>query len=332
MRSLFFLLAFWSFLSAADCPQLSNTYPPGFFKNQEDLDPQSQEILKYLNKFPVALRNVPLFMLRLIPSIPLSRSTNPDIEITDKKLGAFSLKIFTPKTGSSTPLPVLVFLHGGGWVLSYTGFYDNFCQEISLGTRCIVVAVDYRTSPEATFPDPLEDCYSAANWVAQNIGDPKRIAIGGDSAGGNLAAAVCLMARDRKQPSFLHQVLICPALNYNFDTLSYFHFAEGYFPTREDMRHFWNVYLGKPENGFNPYASPLRADCLAKLPPASLIITDFDPLRDEGLAYGLRLHREGVATTIRRYNAVHGFYGFGENTLGQEARSFIIEQLRKAFQ
>jgi acetyl esterase len=162
-------------------------------------------------------------------------------------------------------------------------------------------------------------------------GISEKIAIGGDSAGGNLTAATTLLARERKGPNFIYQVLICPALNYNFETFSYSQFSKGYFLTTEDTKFFWNTYLQRSENGLNPYASPLQASQLSALPSACIVIAHFDPLRDDGIDYAKRLSEEGVITTIQSYNSIHGFYGYPELDIASEAISFISEQLKIAF-
>lgn len=157
------------------------------------------------------------------------------------------------------------------------------------------------------------------------------MAIGGDSAGGNLAAAVTLKARANQHPHFQCQLLICPALNYNFETLSYLEFSEGYFLSREDIKFFWNNYLAQTPSKNNPLISPLLADSLKNLPPAFLIIANFDPLRDDGLAYGLRLYREEVPTLIKRFNSIHGFYSFQELDISKDAIAFISSSLKQVF-
>jgi acetyl esterase len=200
-----------------------------------------------------------------------------------------------------------------------------------------VVAVDYRLAPEAKFPAAAEDCYAATCWVAANAAalgvDATRIAIGGDSAGGNLAAVVALLARDRRGPRLAHQLLVYPVIDCAFDTKSYLDNAAGYFLTREMMRWFWHHYLDKPDQAADPVASPIRAATLAGLAPATVITAEYDPLRDEGEAYASRLAQAGVPTTLTRYDGViHGFFGMGnvidkaKLAVAQSAR-----ELRQAF-
>ena len=176
-----------------------------------------------------------------------------------------------------------------------------------------MVSVDYRLAPEHKFPIPAEDCYAATRHVAENAAafgaDPDRIAVGGDSAGGNLAAAVTLMARDRGGPRLSFQLLIYPATDFAFDTSSYRANAEGFGLTRKAARWYWSQYLPRPEDGANPLASPLRAQDLRGLPPARVITAEYDPLRDEGEAYAARLRAAGVRAEVRRFDGqIHGFF------------------------
>jgi acetyl esterase len=199
------------------------------------------------------------------------------------------------------------------------------------------VAVDYRLAPEAKFPAAAEDCYAATCWIAENAAaqgfDPARIAVGGDSAGGNLAAVTAQLARDRGGPRLAHQLLVYPVIDCAFDTKSYLENAEGYFLTREMMRWFWHHYLEKPDHAADPYASPIRARSLAGLAPATVITAEYDPLRDEGEAYAARLLQAGVPTSLTRYDGViHGFFGMG-NVI-DKARTAVAQAasgLRAAF-
>src|SRR5213078_1916119 len=202
---------------------------------------------------------------------------------------------------------------------------------------CLVVSVDYRLAPEHRFPAAPEDCYAATRWLAEHAGslggDKGRIAVGGDSAGGNLAAVVALMARDRGGPKLAFQLLVYPATDTDFETRSYRENSEGYFLTRADMVWFWNHYAPRDEDRRNPYAAPLRAASLRGLPPALVITAEFDPLRDEGEAYGARLRDAGNQVLVKRYpGMIHGFFGMG--TLLTQARTATKEAagaLRAAF-
>lgn len=245
------------------------------------------------------------------------------------------LRIYIPEAKGQ--LPVLVFFHGGGWVLGDIESHDNVCRELANKAGCIVVSVDYRLAPEHKFPHAPEDCYAATKWVALNAasfgGDPARIAIGGDSAGGNLTAAVAQMAADRGAPGFVYQLLIYPVTNYAFDTPSYRENADGYLLTRDMMQWFWKQYLSNDEDGKNAYASPMQAREVRRVAPAFVITAEFDPLRDEGEAYGERLKKEGVPVEIKRYDgAIHGFFSFGHiMDQGKQAVADAAARLRQAF-
>lgn len=208
--------------------------------------------------------------------------------------------------------PTVAFFHGGGWMLGDLDTHDAFCRALADAADALVVAVDYRRAPEHRFPAPLEDCYAATEWLAANAaslgGDPDRLAIVGDSAGGNLAAGVSLLAARRDGPAIDRQVLAYPVLNHAFDTESYTENAQGYFLTRADMERFWNAYLRSDTDGRHPYASPLRADSLDACPPTTVLTCGFDPLRDEGRAFADRLDAADVPTRHRAYDdLIHGF-------------------------
>jgi len=210
--------------------------------------------------------------------------------------------------------PGLVFFHGGGFVLCGLDTHDSTCRELAVGADCVVVSVDYRLAPEARFPAAPEDCYAATKWVhdeAAGLGiDPSRLAVAGDSAGGNLAAVVAIMSRDRGGPDLAHQLLIYPVTEHRFDTESYRTNGEGYFLSRDMMRWFWHQYLENEADGREPYASPLLAESLAGLPSATVLTADYDPLRDEGRAYAEALKKAGVETQYTNYPGVfHGFFG-----------------------
>jgi len=229
-----------------------------------------------------------------------------ELSVTDRDV---PVRVYVPD--GDGPYPTLVYFHGGGWVLGDLELYDATCRALTNAADCMVVSVDYRLAPEHPFPTPLEDCYAAAEWVFDTAAamqvDTDNVAVGGDSAGGNLAAAVAQMARDRDGPSFARQLLIYPVTDHSFDTESYEANAEGYLLTRADMRWFWDHYLRNDTDGRNPYASPLQARSLAGLPPATVVTCGFDPLRDEGAAYASRLAEDGVTVNHVHYpDAIHG--------------------------
>lgn len=326
--------------SLADIEKKFN-FPTGYLEQNFKMDGQTEALLQKINKAEAALNTESIEEFRDSSLEQPDTKQLPQLEKIENfsiegPNGSIGLRLYTPKTSNPSilTLPTFIFLHGGGWVSGTLDEYDSMCQNICHQANCLVVSVDYGLAPEHPFPQPLEDCYAAVEWVESHIqekgGDPKKIAIGGDSAGGNLAAVVTLKSRENQKPHFVCQVLICPMTNYNFETPSYFEFQDGYFLSRSAIKFCWDYYL----NGFSGRSvlvSPLLAESLENLPPAVLVIANFDPLRDDGLIYGLRLHREGVPTLIKRFNTIHGFYIFEELDLSREAISFVSNQLRRLF-
>src|SRR5438874_6338251 len=250
--------------------------------------------------------------------------------------GEIPVRVYTPE--GRAPFPVLVYFHGGGWVIGSLETHDGICRHLANAAGAVVVSVDYRLAPEHPFPASGEDAYAATRWVAANAaaigGDPRHIAVGGDSAGGNLAAVVPLMARDRGGPPLVFQLLVYPVTDVpSAKTASYRENAEGYFLTAKMMHWFWNHYCGKNPDLSDPYLCPLRAKDLKRLPPALVVTAEFDPLRDEGEAYAARLREAGVAATAKRYpGMIHGFFGMGALLAqGRVATKEAAEALRAAF-
>ena len=209
-------------------------------------------------------------------------------------------------------LPVLVFFHGGGWVVGDVESHDTVCRHLANRAHCAVVSVDYRLAPEHKFPAAVEDCFAATAWVADNAAalgvDAGRLAVGGDSAGGNLAAVVSLLARDKGVPRIAYQLLIYPATDAAMRHDSIARFAEVYVLTRSTMRWFYDQYLRASEDAADWQASPLAAPDLRGLPPAYVLTAGYDPLCDEGDAYAARLAAAGVPVTHRTFEGqVHGF-------------------------
>ena len=235
-------------------------------------------------------------------------------------------------------LPVVMYFHGGGWVLGDIASHDGTCKQLvaELG-EAAVVSVDYRLAPEHKYPAAADDCYAAAAWVAANgaeIGvDGSRMAVAGDSAGGNLSAVVSQMARDKGGPAIAAQVLHVPVTDHNYDYPSYSENAEGYLLTRASMVWFWDHYLPSAEAGHDAYASPLQAGDLSGLAPALIQTAEFDPLRDEGEAYGAAIEAAGGEVTVRRYDGVihDPFMMFAIIPTGieclKEAAAFINERI-----
>ena len=268
------------------------------------------------------------------------RSPGPEVaKVEDRNIpgpdGDVPIRIYTPE--GNGPFPILVWYHGGGWVVGDLEQADGSCRNLCVGGQCVVVSVDYRLAPETKFPGNAEDCWSATIWAVKNSAsinaNGSRLAVGGDSAGGNLAAAMCLMAADRGGPEISLQLLIYPVTEVNFTTDSYNQNAEGYSLTKVTMQWYWDHYLSSEDDALNPYAAPLQAKSLVGQPPALVITAEFDPLCDEGEAYAKRLSEAGVATTATRYDGViHGFFTMGAVVdKGQQAVDEASAALRKAF-
>lgn len=224
--------------------------------------------------------------------------------------GALRIRVYQPH--GETPQPVCLYFHGGGWVLNSIDTHDDLARRLAAAGGCSVISVDYRLAPEHKYPAAVEDAWSALEWTARQGGeygiDASRIAVCGDSAGANLAAVLCLLARDRQGPAIKAQILAYPITDCDFDRFSYQTNAEGYFLTRSQMQWFWEQYVAAPEQMREPYASPLLADSLAGLPPAVVLTAEYDPLRDEGEAYGRALAAAGIPATLVRYpGMIHGF-------------------------
>ncbi len=224
--------------------------------------------------------------------------------------GTIPARLYAP--AGSGALPVMVHFHGGGWVYMDLGTHDGYCRTLANRSGCAVVAVEYRKAPEHPFPVPLEDCVAALQWVAANAGklgiDASRMGVVGDSAGGNLAAAVALQARDAGKPALRLQVLTCPAVDATMGQPSVSENAAAPLLGRAQMSWFWKHYNASHADPHDPRMSPLFAKDLARLPPAFLCTAEFDPLRDEGEAYAGKLKSAGVVVEYHRYGGVfHGF-------------------------
>lgn len=306
------------------------------------LDPQAQKVLDTitaLNLKPISqstpdeareamrTRTAGLGPVEEVPAV-----SDHHVPVTG---GEITVRVYSP--AGHGPHPVLVFYHGGGWVIGDLYTHDGICRSLVNAAGCAVASVDYRLAPEFKYPTPVDDSYAGLQWVAANgsrLGlDPARIAVGGDSAGGNLAAVMALLARDRRGPRLALQLLIYPVTHYDFDTPSYRENATGYMLTTEDMRWFWRHYLTREEQGREPNASPLLAKSLADLPPALVITAEYDPLRDEGEFYAEKLYAAGVPTQLSRYDGmVHGFFAMsGTLDGGRKAIAEAAEFLQRTF-
>lgn len=225
--------------------------------------------------------------------------------------GDLPIRVYRP--AGEPPFPILLWFHGGGFVLGTLDTADPTCRALANASGCVVVSVGYRRAPEHPFPAGVEDCYAATKWVSRNTetlqGSPGKLAVGGDSAGGNFAAVVALMARDRDGPAIGYQVLVYPVVSAETDWPSYRENEEGYFLTAATLEWFRDHYFDSATHEANPYAYPLAADDLSDIPPATVITAGFDPLRDEGIAYAEALESAGVAVEHRHYpDMIHGFF------------------------
>jgi acetyl esterase len=225
--------------------------------------------------------------------------------------GEVPIRLYRPS--ASGPHPAVVFFHGGGWVVGSINSFDPFCRQLANRSDCLIASVEYRLAPEHRFPAGLDDCFAATRWVVDHAAelrvDPTRVAVSGESAGGNLAAVVAILARDRGGPPLQFQLLINPATDLRLaNTPSMQAFADGYGLTRADIAWFYGQYLNGEQDSLNPLASPLLASDLSGLPPALIMTAEFDPLRDEAEQYGKRFQQAGVPTHISRQDGlIHGF-------------------------
>lgn len=223
--------------------------------------------------------------------------------------GRIDVRVYRPDL--SEPLPMLVYAHGGGFVFCDLDSHDGLCRNLANLTPAVVVSVAYRLAPEYRWPTAAEDFYAATHWAVDHAADfgadPARVAVGGDSAGGNLAAVTALMARDRRGPDLAGQLLLYPVIAADFDTDSYRLFGRGFYNPRPALQWYWDQYVPVVDDRRNPYASPLRAD-LTGLPPAVVVLAGHDPLRDEGIAYADALEAAGVPTARCPFEGgIHGF-------------------------
>jgi acetyl esterase len=280
------------------------------------LDPQVQKLLDLDASLP------PVQTL----SVEQARSKSPPnpllkiakvASVSDRTIvgpgGPLCTRVYQPQ--GTGPFPLLISFHGGGWIGGDLDGHEPICCNLSAGAGCVVVSVAYRLAPECKFPAAVEDCRFAARWAAEHApelnADPARMVVGGDSAGGNLAAVTALRLRDECGPRLAGQLLVYPVTDYHTPgTPSYQQNANGYGLTRAAMKWFWDHYLNNTSEALHPLVSPLRAADMSGLPPALVITAEYDPLRDEGERYAERLRQAAVPTMLLRYDGmIHGFFG-----------------------
>jgi acetyl esterase len=312
------------------------------------LEPASRQLLEFLNSayskeiedMTVEEARQALSMLQRIGPL-----TMPDADVEDRAIpgganGTIGLRIVRPK-GNAQRLPVVLYFHGGGWVLGCKEDFERVVREIASAVPAAVVFVDYGRAPEAKFPAGLEDCYAATKYIAENGAalnlDSSRLAIAGDSAGGNFAAVVSRLAKERGGPAISLQVLFNPATDASSETPSMHEFAEGYFLTLKSTTWFGGHYLSDPQERFDPRVSPLlaAAEQLQGLPPAVVITSEFDILRDQGEQYAHKLLEAGIPVAAVRYlGTIHGFTilnALANTASARSAMALAYEHLRTAF-
>ncbi len=274
----------------------------------------------------------------------IAATTNPAFpkhpvhEVTDRTIpgsaGAIPVRVYRPSAQAA--LPALLWFHGGGWVTGNLDTHDQICRLLCDAVGAVVISVDYRLAPEAKYPAAADDCMTAYEWTLAHAdevdADPTRIAIGGDSAGGNLAAVVALCARHEGLPQPKLQLLVYPVTDYEFDSPAMIDNAKGYFLELESMRWFYDHYAGSPADFDEWRFSPLRAPDVSGVAPAVVITAEFDPLRDQGEYYGRRLQEAGVPTeVVRAEGLIHGFFGtHAFMPPGRHAWDVSVRALREA--
>ena len=297
------------------------------------LDPQVKALLDGL----AALDAQPLYEMTADDARATYLAMKDPIEVSIGKVEDFSIsgpggdipvRLYTPVAAGGSALPALVYFHGGGWVIGDLDTHDGLCRTLANESGCKILAVDYRLAPEDRCPAAVEDAYAAVEWVERNgagVGiDVNSIGVGGDSAGGNLAAIVCQLAQSRKGPRIRHQLLLYPVTDTKTDTGSYQSFGEGFFLEKATMEWFFEQYAGAEFDRTSPLIAPLRAASLAGLPSAYVVTAGHDVLRDEGAAYATALKAAGVETVYLDYpSMIHGFFNL--QAMVDAARTAVAE-------
>jgi acetyl esterase len=266
-------------------------------------------------------------------------SPEPVAQITDRHIpgpaGDLPIRLYQPE--GEGPFPALIYFFGGGWTLGTIDTSDGICRSLCNAVPCMVISIGYRLAPEHKFPAAVQDCYAATLWIATHAreinADASRLAIGGDSAGGNLTAAVTLLARDQGGPPLICQLLVYPSTDYLSDTPSLYENVDPFFFNKRSVAWYWGHYLPTPEDGKHPLASPLQAEDLRGLPPALVMTAEYDPIRDQGEQYAERLKQAGVPVELTRYEGmIHGFFAMaGTLDGGKQAIAQAADRLGKAF-
>lgn len=306
-------------------------------------DPQVQEYLARraeANAAPLYTMSVEEARAADLRSIQQAAADpEPVHEVTERDIpgpgGELRIRVYRP--AGAEKMPALVYLFGGGWALGTIDTSDGICRALTNLVGCVTVSVGYRLAPEHRFPAAVLDCHAAVRWVAEHADelgvDASRLAVGGDSAGGNLSAAVALLARDEGGPALVHQLLVYPNTDHLSDTPSALEFSDPLLFNRHSVDWYWRNYLATPQDGANPLASPLRADDLSGLPPATVITAEYDPLRDQGEQYAQRLADSGVPVRqVRFHGMIHGFFAMtGVLDAAGDAMRLAAAELRDAF-
>jgi acetyl esterase len=310
------------------------------------LEPAAQEIADNTSKPPFLYELGPDGARKVLDDIQAAPIDKPDVDekwitvpVDAEAVGDVRVRIVKP-AGASGALPAILYMHGGGWILGNAGTHDRLVRELAVGADAAVVFVEYDRSPEARYPVAIEQGYATAQWITREGAseglDPSRLAVAGDSVGGNMAAALTILAKRRGDVTFVHQSLYYPVTDAGQDTDSYREFADGPFLTAKAMAWFWDAYLPDTERRSEVTVSPLRAttDELAGLPEALVIVDENDVLRDEGEAYARKLTAAGVRTTAVRYNGIHHDFmmlnPLRETAAATGAVEQAIHELRKA--
>ena len=301
------------------------------------LNPQARAVLDVMATTGFKLAGDPAAVRAMIALTPRPQGeavTGVEDRTVPANGAEIPVRIYRPDDARAAK-PAFIWFHGGGWVIGSLDGADFGCRMMANASGCVVISVDYRLAPEHKFPTAVDDCMGVTQWIAENgasLGvDGSRLAVGGDSAGGNLAAVVSQLARDAGGPSLSFQALVYPVTNYDYGTDSYRENAAGYLLERASMEWFWGHYLRSEADGASAKASPLRHTNLTGLPPAIVITAEFDPLRDEGETYAERLRAAGVPVELMRFaGEIHGFYANPAIDEGSEVARLIGRAVGRA--